>query len=209
MMNRHIAIFTAFVFVLGMSSCKTALTDKTEYESGWEFESQKQQQKNHQAKADKGKNNNKSDNKTVVKTEPKVNPTPPVKPKTEPSGIANVSLKKEVDQWLGTPYRYGGTTKQGVDCSGFCGNIFKNVYNISLGRSAQDIYDQSKPVNRSSMKEGDLVFFKINSSRVSHVGIYLSQNKFVHASTSRGVIISDLAEAYWTKYYFASGRVAS
>lgn len=209
MMNR-IAIITTVLFGLLLTpSCKTALTDKTEYESGWEFEQPKQQKPN---VAQNKKNNAKQpDNKTVAKTETKAAPTtsPTPKPKTEPaSGIVSHSLKKEVDQWLGTPYRHGGTTKQGVDCSGFCGNVYKNVYNITLGRSAQDIYDQSKPINRSAAKEGDLVFFKINSSRVSHVGIYLSQNKFVHASTSRGVIISDLDEAYWTKYYFAVGRVS-
>lgn len=179
---------------LALASCKTVLTDKTEYETGWELEGG--------GKAGKGKN--KPGNKTEP---PKTAEKPPVKPDAGKTGIANTSLKKEVDQWLGVPYKYGGTTKQGVDCSGFCGNVFKNVYQVTLGRSAQDIYDQSKPVARTGLKEGDLVFFKINSSRVSHVGIYLSDNKFVHASTSRGVMISDLGEAYWTKYYFASGRV--
>lgn len=194
MKRGRIAGALLLVVSLGMASCKTALTDKTEYETGWELE-------NPSGKPGKGK---KPDN---TKTAEKPADKPPVKPEAGKSGIANASLKKEVDQWLGVPYKYGGTTKQGVDCSGFCGNVFKNVYNVSLGRSAQDIFDQSKPVNRAALKEGDLVFFKINSSRVSHVGIYLSDNKFVHASTSRGVMISDLGEAYWTKYYFASGRV--
>ena len=187
---------------LGASSCKTVLTDKTEYETGWELEKPG-------GKPGKGKKSDpgKTVDKNPGKTTPKTADNPPVKTDGGKAGIGNASLKKEVDQWLGVPYKYGGTTKQGVDCSGFCGNVFKNVYNVSLGRSAQDIFDQSKPVNRSALKEGDLVFFKINSSRVSHVGIYLSDNKFVHASTSRGVIISDLGEAYWTKYYFASGRI--
>lgn len=178
---------------LVLSSCKTVLTDKTEYENGWELESGGKPGRGKPKPGPKA-----GDDKTVSKL--------PAKPGTG-SSIGNTSLKKEVDQWLGVPYKHGGTTRQGVDCSGFCGNVFKSVYNITLGRSAQDIYDQSKPVNRSAVKEGDLVFFKINSSRVSHVGIYLSGNKFVHASTSRGVMISDLGEAYWTKYYFASGRV--
>ena len=201
MMNRNAAILVLLSLTLGMVSCKTALTDKTEYETGWEFENPapRQSSKNNKTKSDNKTSDKQVDAKAPEKTTPK--------PKTENSGIANAALRKEVDQWIGVPYKYGGTTKAGVDCSGFCGNVFKNVYDITLGRSAQDIYDQTKPVNKSALKEGDLVFFKINSSRVSHVGIYLSQNKFVHASTSRGVIISDLDEAYWTKYYFASGSV--
>ena len=183
---------------LGLGSCKTALSDKTEYENGWEVD--------HPSGKSGGKNKPKPDTKSTDKVADK----PPVKTENSgKSGVANASLKKEIDGWLGVPYKYGGTSKQGVDCSGFCGNVFKTVYHITLGRSAQDIYDQSKPVNRSAVREGDLVFFKINSSRVSHVGIYLSDNKFVHASTSRGVMISDLDEAYWTKYYFACGRVTS
>jgi len=200
MTNRNALFILVMSCLLGMASCKTALTDKTEYENGWELENQ-----NRQANKNKGKND-----KTAANTKPTntTTPKPTVEPKSNNSGIANTSLKKEIEQWLGVPYKYGGTTKQGVDCSGFCNNVFRNVYNLSLGRSAQDIYDQSKPINRNTIKEGDLVFFKINSSRVSHVGIYLSQNKFVHASTSRGVIISNLEEAYWTKYYYAAGRVS-
>lgn len=187
---------------MALASCKTALTDKTEYETGWEFEGNGGKPGRSGAKRNNGKK------PAHTGTADKTTDKPPVKTDGGKTGITNTSLKKEVDQWLGVPYKYGGSSKQGVDCSGFCGNVFKNVYNINLGRSAQDIFDQSKPVSRSALKEGDLVFFKINSSRVSHVGIYLADNKFVHASTSRGVMISDLGEAYWTKYYFASGRVA-
>lgn len=200
MMNRNALLILVISCLLGTVSCKTALTDKTEYENGWELENQSRQSSKNKGKNDKTTNNTKPTNNTATK--------PTVEPKSNNSSIANTSLKKEIEQWLGVPYKYGGTSKQGVDCSGFCGNVFKNVYNLTLGRSAQDIYDQSKPINRNTIKEGDLVFFKINSSRVSHVGIYLSQNKFVHASTSRGVIISNLEEAYWTKYYYAAGRVS-
>jgi cell wall-associated NlpC family hydrolase len=200
MTNRNAIFILVISCLLGMVSCKTALTDKTEYENGWELETQPRQSNKNKGKNDKTAANTKPANHTT--------PKPTVDPKSNNSSITSASLKKEIEQWLGVPYKYGGTTKQGVDCSGFCGNVFKNVYNLSLGRSAQDIYDQSKPINRNTIKEGDLVFFKINSSRVSHVGIYLSQNRFVHASTSRGVIISNLDEAYWTKYYYASGRVS-
>lgn len=198
MVRKRTAGVLLLVAGLALASCKTVLTDKTEYETGWELE-HTGGKPGRGKKTDQGKTSANAADKTAAK--------PPVKPDAGKTGITNTSLKKEVDQWLGVPYKYGGTTKQGVDCSGFCGNVFKNVYNVALGRSAQDIFDQTKPVTRAALREGDLVFFKINSSRVSHVGIYLTDNKFVHASTSRGVMISDLAEAYWTKYYFASGRV--
>jgi lipoprotein Spr len=166
----------------GLYSCKTALSDKTEYERGWEFE--------HPEKGKKPKESK------------------PVSPSVgEKSGVKNATLKKEVDSWLGVPYKYGGTTRQGVDCSAFCGHVYKNVYGITLGRSAHDIYEQAAPLKKSELAEGDFVFFKINSSRVSHVGIYLGEDKFVHASTSRGVVISSLNETYWQKYYFAAGRI--
>lgn len=168
-------------------SCKTALSDKTEYENGWEFEQP----------GGNGKKPKRDKTPTTTKTDTKSTGT----------ATANASLKKEIDSWLGVPYKYGGTTKAGVDCSAFCGNVFQKVYGISLGRSANDIYLQAKAIRKEELKEGDLVFFKINSAKVSHVGIYLSANKFAHASTSRGVMISDLTEAYWTKYYFASGRI--
>lgn len=193
MRHRHTAGVLVLCLGLGLGSCKTALTDKTEYENGWEFE--------HPEGNRKGKNKKDA-------PAPKTAEKPPDRPAPKNPAAGNATLKKEVDQWLGVPYKYGGTTKQGVDCSGFCANVFRTVYHISLGRSAQDIYEQSKPVNRAAVREGDLVFFKINSQRVSHVGIYLSENKFVHASTSRGVMISDLGEAYWTKYYFGFGRVS-
>lgn len=191
-----------FLLLLGFVSCKTALKDKTEYESGWEFEGQA-----HKTEPKKAKKNTGGESTAKSSTNSGTTTSTTKSTNGNKSGISNANLKKEVEQWLGVPYKYGGTSKSGVDCSGFCGNIFKTVYDINLGRSAQDIYNQSKPINKNALKEGDLVFFKINSSRVSHVGIYLSDNKFVHASTSRGVMISDLTEAYWTKYYYAAGTL--
>jgi lipoprotein Spr len=85
--------------------------------------------------------------------------------------------------------------------------VYKKVYGITLKRSANDIFLQAAPVKRNELREGDLVFFKINSDKVGHVGIYLSGDRFVHASTSRGVVISSLNETYWQKHYHGGGRV--
>ncbi len=117
------------------------------------------------------------------------------------------SLEQEIEKWLGTPYRYGGTSGTGVDCSGLVGNIYRTVYNKNLPRTSADMYRQSKKVGRSGLQKGDLVFFKIRNSRVNHVGIYLGNDQFVHASSSRGVMISSLDEAYFQRYFVGGGRI--
>ncbi|WP_068472446.1 C40 family peptidase [Saccharicrinis aurantiacus] len=116
------------------------------------------------------------------------------------------SLSKETKKWLGTRYRYGGNTKSGIDCSGLTCQVYKSTYNISIPRSSADQHAKSKKVGKHSLKEGDLVFFKIKKNRVNHVGIYLGNGEFVHASSSRGVMISKLSEAYYKKYFIGGGR---
>lgn len=110
----------------------------------------------------------------------------------------NHYLYIESAKWIGTPYRYGGTTKRGVDCSGFALNIYNNVFDTKLKRSTAEQMKQSSKVSRRKLKEGDLVFFSSSKSKkkVGHVGIYLKDGKFVHASTSKGVIVSKLNEPY-------------
>ena len=121
----------------------------------------------------------------------------------------NELLIKEIVSWLGTPYRDGACDKSGTDCSGFVKNVFKAVYNIELKRNSVEMYDNSKHLSKSSLKQGDLVFFKLNGKKISHVGIYIKNNKFAHASSSKGVMVSDLSEPYFLKGYFGGGRVIS
>jgi lipoprotein Spr len=120
--------------------------------------------------------------------------------------IKNPELYEVVDEWLGTPYKYSGETKKGIDCSGFACTIYRAVYNSVLSGSAKDIYERVKPINKDELEEGDLVFFKIKRARISHIGVYLGSNKFAHASTHNGVIISDLDEAYYKKYFYKGGK---
>lgn len=121
-------------------------------------------------------------------------------------GSEDKKLLEELSSWIGTPYAYGGESKAGTDCSGLVQTVYKTVYNVSLYRTANDLEKNCEKVKKEDMKAGDLIFFKINSTKISHVGIYLANNKFIHAS-SKGVMVSDLIQAYYTKYYYSSGRI--
>jgi lipoprotein Spr len=119
--------------------------------------------------------------------------------------VQNLDLFRTIDEWYGTRYRLGGTTKDGIDCSALMQTLFNSIYKISLPRTAREQYDVSKRISRAELKEGDLIFFNTVGG-VSHVGMYLQNNKFVHAS-SGGVTISDLYEDYWMRKVVGAGRV--
>lgn len=121
----------------------------------------------------------------------------------------NHALYVESANWMGVPYRGGGTTKRGVDCSGLTSAIYKKVYRKNLERNSEDQRKKDcRKVKKSKLREGDLVFFHNGrkKKRATHVGIYLKDKKFIHASTSQGVIISHLDEAYWDKHWLNGGR---
>lgn len=124
---------------------------------------------------------------------------------TEVESLANLSLYKLIDDWWGAPYRIGGLTKNGVDCSAFVQNLMNSVYEEPLPRTAHEQKALCREIAKEELREGDLVFFNTRGG-VSHVGVYLHNNKFVHASTSGGVMISDLGEPYWQKRFIAGGR---
>jgi len=119
----------------------------------------------------------------------------------------NISLYSFIEDWYGTPYRFGGDTRTGIDCSAFTRQLYSDVYSLSIVRTSGEQFSQVEPLEPEQLKEGDLVFFKIHSKRISHVGVYLYDGKFVHASVSQGVVISDLGDAYWTRFYAGGGRI--
>src|SRR6202008_4053006 len=120
--------------------------------------------------------------------------------------VKNTRMFEFIDDWYGTPYRLGGTTKKGVDCSAFSQFLFASVYGLSIPRTAREQYNLTSRISRTQLIEGDLIFFNTRGG-ISHVGVYLQNNKFVHASTTGGVMISDMAEAYYARRFIRAGRI--
>ena len=117
------------------------------------------------------------------------------------------NLEKYAKEWLGAKYVYGAASKKKTDCSGYVMQVYKGFYGISLDHSAQHIYDDGRgySIRRSKLQEGDLVFFG-NFWKISHVGIYLKGNRFIHASTSKGVVITSMDDNYWSSKYKGARR---
>ncbi len=120
--------------------------------------------------------------------------------------LKNISLLGYIEDWFGIKYRLGGTTKKGIDCSALTGGLLMAVYGFAMPRTAKQQYDETEHIKKDDLKEGDLVFFNTHGG-VSHVGLYLENNYFVHASSSQGVTISNLDDKYYAKRFICGGRV--
>jgi len=120
--------------------------------------------------------------------------------------LNNLPLLQQIDHWWGTRYCMGGNDENCIDCSAFTQTILQAVYNVNVPRTAREQYDFSVHINNTELKEGDLVFFK-SGRTITHVGLYLNNYKFVHATTSGGVMLSDLNDSYWGKKFAGAGRV--
>jgi cell wall-associated NlpC family hydrolase len=119
--------------------------------------------------------------------------------------LNNPALLGYIDEWYGVPYRYGGSTKEGIDCSAFTAGLMAGVFGLTIPRTAREQYQNSLRIEKEDLREGDLVFFNTTGG-ISHVGIYLVNNRFAHASTSSGIMISDLNEDYFFRRYQGAGR---
>lgn len=124
--------------------------------------------------------------------------------------VKNLDIKSKIlDQyadWKGVAYRLGGNTKSGIDCSAFVQRTFRDQFGMDLPRSTSDQQFSGTKINRSKLQAGDLVLFKTGRT-MRHVGIYIGNDKFVHASTSSGVIVSEMSNVYWNKRFYAARRV--
>lgn len=125
-----------------------------------------------------------------------------VSPKAKNS-LANQKVSAIYRKWAGTRYRLGGSSHSGIDCSAFVQKTMQGAFNIALPRSTAEQRYIGKAISKSELRTGDLVFFRKNH----HVGVYIGNGKFVHASTSKGVTTSSLSESYWARNYTQSRRV--
>ena len=123
------------------------------------------------------------------------------------NGDEDIQFLDMVDSWLGVPYKYGGCSKEGTDCSCFVYSFYKDFYNITLARKSEDMQKEAIEIDLAKIQTGDLVFFKIKTEKTSHVGIYISKNRFVHSTTSKGVMINSLDENYYKTYFYKAGRI--
>lgn len=127
----------------------------------------------------------------------------------KPVSKSGQALVREARKWRGVPYKYGGHSRSGADCSGFLMEVFKEAVGIKLPRSSRDQKEYCRPVRRDEMIVGDLVFFtgKNSKGKIAHVGMYIGDNKMIHASSSRGVVEDDLSLRYYVEHFNGVGRV--
>lgn len=122
--------------------------------------------------------------------------------------IKNYRLYNMIEDWYGVPYRSGGNDMSGIDCSGWVKQVYTRVYNREVPRTAATQYDISKHKRKvKKLSEGDLVFFNVKGDKLAHVGIYLKNRYFVHASSSKGIMVSNLDEPYWKHAYHRGGKM--
>lgn len=115
-------------------------------------------------------------------------------------------LRLEVQKWVGTPHKLGGTDHSGVDCSGFVQRIYRDLFGLKLPRTTADQVKCGIKIQAEPLETGDLVFF-LPSGNVRHVGIYLGGGEFAHASKTSGVMVSSMDDPYWRHTYWTSRRV--
>ena len=133
---------------------------------------------------------------------------PPPNPRLSDSITVIANLNDQLRNWRGTPYRYGGMSRGGVDCSGFVLMTFRDRFDLQLPRETHKQAELGTEIDKDDLLPGDLVFFKTGSGESGlHVGIYDTDNQFIHASTSRGVMRSSLDNVYWRKNFWQARRI--
>jgi len=126
-----------------------------------------------------------------------------------PKGLNRDAILLDVVSFLGVPYRYGGNSKEGVDCSGLTCNVYETAVKKKLPRSTMEQYQAGVSIGKGDLQFGDLVFFNTTGRKPSHVGIYIEDDLFVHASVVSGVTISSLESTYYKNRYVGARRVVN
>lgn len=120
--------------------------------------------------------------------------------------VVKSRLYAQLREWRGVRYREGGMSKRGVDCSGFVHLTFRERLGLNIPRSTELLQKAGHRISRKALRAGDLVFFKTGISK-HHVGIYVENGKFIHASSSRGVMMSNMHNVYWARHYWKAERL--
>jgi cell wall-associated NlpC family hydrolase len=123
-----------------------------------------------------------------------------------PLSIAQERIMLAAERWIGTPYRYGSTTRTGTDCSGFVMRVYEET-GMNIPRSTKDQFVSGVVVEREELTVGDLLFFNTNGAGVSHVGIYAGQDTVIHASSTHGVVKQSFSDTYLAKTFIGARRV--
>ncbi|MBK8351717.1 MAG: C40 family peptidase [Saprospirales bacterium] len=119
----------------------------------------------------------------------------------------DVAMYANVFKWLYTPYRYGGKTENGIDCSNYVFKLTSEAFCADSYATSSQLASMTDYVDKEDLKEGDLIFFNVNGGGISHVGVYLQNGKFTHSCSSKGVTVSSIDEAYWSARYCRAGRI--
>ncbi len=122
-------------------------------------------------------------------------------------GSRSEVLEETVEPYIGIPYRYGGESRRGMDCSGFVRTIYREAYGIKLPRNSADMFRLGRGVGKRSLRPGDLVFFGTSGKGITHVGIYMGGGKFAHVSESKGVAVTRLGSSYYKWRYMGARRI--
>ena len=130
----------------------------------------------------------------------------PIPYRLKQKNAITLSLYDEYVKWYATPYRLGGNTLNGIDCSSLVQSIYRDAFGIRVPRTTKEQAKTGYSINKSSLKEGDLLLFKTGYN-IRHSGIYLERGNFINASTSHGVTISNINNPYWKSKYWQSRRV--
>ncbi|MBL0334143.1 MAG: C40 family peptidase [Chitinophagaceae bacterium] len=153
-------------------------------------------------------NTNITDAKSMIETASPVQLKYSILLNTEVENLPQRTLLEAVDDWYGVRYRTGGNTHSGVDCSGFTCAVYTAAYGFALPRVSRDQYRMSRKISTTELKEGDLLFFDTRGGGgITHVGVYLGNNRFIHATVSKGVMVSDLFEKYYLTRFVGAGRI--
>lgn len=201
-----VCMLLGLILLEACSSSSPRFTDKEKKPANKEVQRKGPRFSSKEAEEEAKENDKKVDSKDIEKITAgtrdfKKEKNPAIKP------LDQSKMMREISRYMGVPYLYGGTTAQGLDCSGYTMLVFKNAVGKLLPRSAAEQAKIGTNVGLQNLKFGDLVFFNTTGEQYSHVGIYLGDDLFAHASVTLGVTISSLQSSYYESRYLGARRV--